>query len=114
LHSFSLGSITITSRGPRVGDLEILESTPNTFKIHEYSLLTQIPKSRIPLTSMIDESSMAKQRTDLTGASPASTFAFRAATIRHFHHRKQSTNASSSLCHKEKERGVVESLAELH
>jgi hypothetical protein len=39
----------MSSRGLGIGDLELSESTPNTFKIHEYSLLTQIPKSRIPL-----------------------------------------------------------------
>jgi hypothetical protein len=49
LHSFSLRSITITSRGPSVSDMELSESTPDTFKIHEYNLLTQIPKSRIPI-----------------------------------------------------------------
>jgi hypothetical protein len=38
----------MTSRGPGVSDLELSESTPNTFKMYEYSMLTQILKSRIP------------------------------------------------------------------
>jgi hypothetical protein len=39
----------ITSLGSGVGDLELSESTPNTFEIHECSLLTLIPKYRITL-----------------------------------------------------------------
>jgi hypothetical protein len=40
----------IKNLGITIGDLELSKSTPNTFKIYEYSLLTQTPKSRIPLT----------------------------------------------------------------
>jgi hypothetical protein len=39
----------MTSRGRGVAGLELSESTPNTLKIREYNLLTQIPKSRIPV-----------------------------------------------------------------
>jgi hypothetical protein len=37
---------------------------------------------------MEDQSSMAKQRTDLTGMSPTLLYATRAATIRHSRHGK--------------------------
>jgi hypothetical protein len=57
---------------------------------------------------------MAKQRTDLTGVSPASPFAGRYdSPFPPQETTDLSTDTSSSLCQKEKERGVGESLAEL-